>query len=61
MPGATGLTVPASALAYFPTAGRGTRVSVTVIAWPLRPATFQAAGLDRTLAVSAFMQAWRRE
>ena len=31
------------------------RVSLTVAAWPLRPVTFQAAGLDHALAVSAFM------
>ena len=55
-PGATGLTIPASALAYFP-ASRGARISLTVAAWPLRPVTFQAAGLDHALAVSAFMQA----
>jgi hypothetical protein len=55
-PGAAGLTIPAAALAYFPPAGRGTRISVTVIAWPLRPVTFPAAGLDHGLAVSVFMQ-----
>jgi uncharacterized protein (TIGR03437 family) len=55
-PGATGLTIPASALAYFPPASRDTRISLTVAAWPLRPAPFQGAGLDRALAVSAFMQ-----
>jgi hypothetical protein len=55
-PGAAGLTIPAAALAYFPPAGRGTRMSLTVIAWPLRPVTFQAAGLDHGLAVSVFIQ-----
>jgi uncharacterized protein (TIGR03437 family) len=55
-PGATGLTVPASALAYFPPASSNVRISLTVAAWPLRPVTFQARGLDHALAVSAFMQ-----
>jgi hypothetical protein len=54
--GATGLTIPASTLAYFPPASGGTRISLTVAAWPLRPVTFQAAGLEHTLAISAFMQ-----
>jgi uncharacterized protein (TIGR03437 family) len=55
-PGATGLTIPASTLAYFPPASSGTRISLTVAAWPLRPAMFQAKGLEHTLAISAFMQ-----
>ena len=55
-PGATGLTIPASALAYFPSASPGVRIALTVAAWPLRPGTFQAAGLDHTLGVSVSMQ-----
>ena len=55
-PGATGLTIPASALAYFPSANSGARTAVTVAAWPLRPAAFQAAGLDHGLALSVYMQ-----
>ncbi len=54
--GATGLTIPASTLAYFPPASSNVRISLTVAAWPLRPVTFQAVGLDHALAVSAFMQ-----
>jgi hypothetical protein len=49
-PGATGLTLSASALLYFPPAGSGAQISVTVAAWPLRPVTFPAAGLDHALA-----------
>jgi uncharacterized protein (TIGR03437 family) len=56
MPGATGLTIPASTLAYFPPASSRTRIALTVAAWPLRPVTFQARGLDHALAISAFMQ-----
>jgi uncharacterized protein (TIGR03437 family) len=55
-PGATGLTIPASTLAYFPPANSNVRISLTVAAWPLRPVTFQAAGLEHALAISAFMQ-----
>ena len=55
-PGANGLTIPASTLAYFPPATSATRIAVTVAAWPLRPVTFQATGLDHALAVSVFMQ-----
>jgi uncharacterized protein (TIGR03437 family) len=55
-PGATGLTIPASALEYFP-ASRDARISLTVVAWPLRPVIFQAEGLDHAVALSAFMQA----
>jgi hypothetical protein len=55
-PGATGLTIPASALAYFPSASSGARTALTVAAWPLRPAAFQAAGLDHGLALSVYMQ-----
>ena len=60
-PGATGLTIPASALVYFPPGSVGVRISLTVAAWPLRPAVFQAAGLDHAVAVSAFMQATTRK
>jgi len=55
-PGATGLTIPATALAYFPPAGSGARIALTVSAWPLRPVPFQAAGLDHGLALSVYMQ-----
>jgi len=55
-PGASGLTIAASALAYFPPAGSGARVALTVAAWPLRPVAFQAAGLDHALGISAYMQ-----
>jgi len=55
-PGADGLTIPASTLAYFPEATSSTRVALTVAAWPLRPVTFQASGLDHAFAVSVFMQ-----
>jgi hypothetical protein len=55
-PGATGLTIPAAALEYFPPAGKGARIALTVAAWPLRPVAFQAPGLDHALAVSAYMQ-----
>jgi uncharacterized protein (TIGR03437 family) len=54
--GATGLTIPASTLAYFPPASSRTRIGLTVAAWPLRPVAFQARGLDHALAISAFMQ-----
>jgi len=56
-PGATDFTIPAAALAYFPSAGRGVRATITVAAWPLRLVTFRAAGLDHAVAVSAFMNA----
>jgi hypothetical protein len=55
-PGATGLTIPASALAYFPQASSGARIALTVAAWPLRPVAFQPAGLDHGLALSIYMQ-----
>jgi uncharacterized protein (TIGR03437 family) len=55
-PGATGLTIPASTLAYFPPASSNVRISLTVAAWPLRPVIFQATGLEHALAISAFMQ-----
>ena len=55
-PGSTGLTIPASALAYFPPGSNGARIALTVAAWPLRPAAFQAAGLDHGLALSVYMQ-----
>jgi hypothetical protein len=55
-PGATGLTIPASALAYFPPSATA-RISLTVAAWPLLPVAFRATGLDHAVAVSAFMQA----
>lgn len=55
-PGATGLTIPASALAYFPSASPGVRIALTVAAWPLRPETFQATGLDHAIAVSVSMR-----
>jgi uncharacterized protein (TIGR03437 family) len=56
-PGTAALTIPASALAYFPPPARGVRISITVAAWPMHPVPFQAAGLDHALGVSAFMQA----
>jgi len=56
IPGATGLTIPGSAVAYFPPAGNGARIALTVAAWPLRPVAFQAAGLDHGLALSVYMQ-----
>jgi uncharacterized protein (TIGR03437 family) len=55
-PGATGLTIPGSALAYFPADGNSARIALTVAAWPLRPVAFQAAGLDHGLALSVYMQ-----
>jgi uncharacterized protein (TIGR03437 family) len=55
IPGNTGLTIPASTLAYFPPAGNGPRMALTVAAWPLRPVVFQAAGLDHAVAVNVFM------